>query len=163
MNSVDLIIIALLAFMPISEIRGAIPYAMYRADSLFHEIIGISVSIAFNMLVPFAAFFILDLLDKLIKSKHVPVFLKKAYLWLINLGVKRSLRMRKTSYIALALFVGVPLPVTGAWTGTLVSFVLGLDRRKSIIAIEIGVLIASVIVAIVTYTGIEVLKRIFLS
>lgn len=163
MNNVDFVITTLLAFMPISEVRGAIPFVIYRADNLIQEAVGIMISITCNMLIPFVAFFILDLLDTLIKSKHTPLFLKKVYSWLLNLGVKRSLKMSKISYVALALFVGIPLPATGAWTGTLVSYVLGLDRKKSIIAIEVGVLIASLIVTVVAYTGIEILARIFLS
>lgn len=52
----------------------------------------------------------------------------------------------ESGFIALALFVAVPLPGTGAWSGCLLSWILGLDRKKSIIAISSGVLIAGLII-----------------
>jgi uncharacterized membrane protein len=163
MNKADFAIAVLLAFMPISEVRGAIPFVLYKSNDTVAVTVGIVLSIVSNMIVPFAAYFVLDLLDKLVKSKYSPLLLKRIYSKILNLGVKRSLKMKKISYFALALFVGIPLPATGAWTGTLVAYVLGLDRRKSIIAIEVGVLMASLIVLIVAYTGIEILAKIFLS
>jgi uncharacterized membrane protein len=163
MNKADFAIAVLLAFMPISEVRGAIPFVLYKSNNNVAVTAGIVLSIVSNMIVPFAAYFVLDLLDKLVKSKYSPLLLKRIYSKILNLGVKRSLKMKKISYFALALFVGIPLPATGAWTGTLVAYVLGLDRRKSIIAIEVGVLMASSIVLIVAYTGIGILAKIFLS
>ena len=50
------------------------------------------------------------------------------------------------TYVALGLFVGVPIPLTGAWTGTLIAWFLDLDRKKSIIAITLGVLMAGFII-----------------
>lgn len=163
MSTIHLLVGVILGLLPISEVRGAIPYVLIVMDGFNARIIGITLSILANLLVPFIAYPILDLLDHLVKSRYTPGFIKEFYNWLLQLGRKRSLGLRKTSYIALSLFVGIPLPVTGAWTGTLVAYVLGFDRKKSILAIEIGVLIASVIVLLVAYLGIDVLAKLFLA
>ncbi len=163
MSTIHLLVGVILGLLPISEVRGAIPYVLIVMDGFSARIIGITLSILANLLVPFIAYPILDLLDHLVKSRFTPSFIKNFYNWLLQLGRKRSLGLRRTSYIALSLFVGIPLPGTGAWTGTLVAYVLGFDRKKSILAIEIGVLIASVIVLLVAYLGIDVLAKLFLA
>ena len=56
------------------------------------------------------------------------------------------------------LFVAIPLPITGAWTGTIGAWVLGLDRKKSILFILLGVLISGIIVSTVIYTGSGIAK-----
>ena len=57
--------------------------------------------------------------------------------------------------MALALFIGVPLPATGVYSGMLAAYVMGLDFKRSMIAAALGVLIAAVIVTVVTLTGAE--------
>lgn len=161
MNTWSLIIAGLLAFLPVSEVRGAIPYVFLVANTPFERALGLVVSVVCNMLVVPAAFALLDLLGKLVESKRTPGLIKRFYNWLLAFGRRRSLGVKKESYIALALFVGVPLPATGAWTGSLVAYVLGLERKKSIIAIEAGVVIASLLVFLAVYTGIEVLLKLF--
>ncbi|MEM4718087.1 MAG: small multi-drug export protein [Desulfurococcaceae archaeon] len=163
MESLSMILIILMALTPISEVRGAIPLVFAIFNDGFHVIWGIMLSVLSNMMVPFIAYFVLDMLDYLIRSKYSPSFIKRIYNALLNFGKRRARRLRKESYIGLTIFVGVPLPFTGAWTGTLVAYVLGLDRRKTIISIELGVLIATIIVIIVSYTGVEFLKKIFLA
>jgi len=59
-------------------------------------------------------------------------------------------RYESIGFLALVLFVGIPLPGTGAWTGCLVSWILGLNRKKSIFAISLGVLIAGVLILLGT-------------
>lgn len=161
-NIRELLVAALLAVMPVSEVRGAIPYVLLVSENELSKLLGVVVSVVCNMVVPLIAFPALNLLDKLATSRYTPNLAKKAYRWLLDLGRRRALGLKKESYIALALFVGVPLPVTGAWTGCLVAHVLGLDRKKSVVAIELGVLIASVIVLAVAYAGIEALSNLFL-
>ncbi|MEM0246912.1 MAG: small multi-drug export protein [Desulfurococcaceae archaeon] len=160
--STHLVVACLLALLPISEVRGAIPYVMVSAGGTPLAFLGVVISVLCNMLVPLIAYTLLDLLDALMKSRLAPRFVRRLYSWLLDLGRKRALSIRKESYIALTLFVGVPLPATGAWTGSLVAYVLGLERRKAVFAIELGVLIASIIVFVVAYFGIEVLSTLFL-
>ena len=158
-----LLVAVILALSPVSEVRGAIPYVMVMIHDSTARVVGLIVSIASNMLVPIMGYYVLDLLDRLVRSKFTPGAVKRIYDWLLKLGRKRALHLRKESYVALALFVGVPLPFTGAWTGTLVAYVLGLTRWKAIVAISVGVLIASIIVLIGSYLGVELIAKILFS
>jgi len=153
----------ILSISPISEVRGAIPYVLLTFSDRYSRVAGLIVSIIGNLIIPLIAYPLLDLLNYIIQSRRTPRFIKHFYNWIISLGKRKSLSLRRGSYIALALFVGVPLPMTGAWTGTLVAYILGLEREKSIMAIEAGVLIASIIVLVAAYTGIELLMRLFLA
>ena len=162
MDTIDYIIAGLLGFLPISEVRGGVPYAIIRSNTNTALIIGVSIAVVCNMVVPLVAIKTLDILTMLIESKHTPVFIKKIYNWILEWGRKRGRGIKTGDYVALAVFTGIPLPVTGAWTASLIAYVLGFDRKKAIIAIEIGVLLASTIVFISTYLGIEILQRIFL-
>lgn len=71
---------------------------------------------------------------------------------------KTEEKIEKYGYLGLALFVAVPLPVTGAYTGTLAAWLFGMNRRKSFLSIALGVIIASVIVMIVSSLGIKALS-----
>lgn len=152
-----------LALMPISEIRGAIPLVLALSNDNVATMTGIALSVLANMTVPFVAYSILDLLERFAFSRSSPSIARSLYMKILSYGRRKALGLRKSSYIALALFVGVPLPFTGAWTGTLIAYVLGFDRRKSIIAIDIGVLIATTIVLVVSILGIGFLREIFTS
>ncbi|MCY0868279.1 MAG: small multi-drug export protein [Desulfurococcus sp.] len=153
----------ILAFAPVSEIRGAIPYLFLKAGGNTQLLLqGIVLSVLSNMSVPLIVIPLLSLIDLVIAKPWVPSGIKRLYAWMRKWGEKKALGVKKGSYIALAVFVGVPLPATGAWTGSLVAYVLGLDKKKSIIAIDAGVLMASLIVLAATYLGIEALKKIFM-
>ena len=67
-------------------------------------------------------------------------------------------KVAKYGYIGIALFVAIPLPITGAYTGTLGAWVLGLERKKTILTVSLGVMEAGVIVTTVTILGIEALS-----
>ena len=63
----------------------------------------------------------------------------------------KSERIQKGEFIGLMLFVGIPLPGTGAWTGSLIAALLGIKNRKAVPAILLGILIATVIMCVVSY------------
>ncbi|ADV64678.1 COG2426 family protein [Desulfurococcus mucosus] len=163
MDSWTLLWAMILAFAPISEVRGAIPYLLIATSGdAVGAVYGLLLSVAANMAVPFAAFPILDVLDALAAKPWMPSVVKRLYGFLRGLGERKALGVRRGSYIALMVFVAVPLPATGAWTGSLVAYVLGLDRRKSILAIDAGVAAASLIVFAAAYLGIGLLKTLFM-
>ena len=62
-------------------------------------------------------------------------------------------KVGKYGLLGLMLFVAIPLPITGAWTGTIGAWVMGLDRKKSILFILLGVLVAGIVVSAVVATG----------
>ena len=74
---------------------------------------------------------------------------------MLSIRIRRKLhkKVEKYGYFGLTLFVAVPLPITGAWTGTLGAWFFGMDKLKSTLAILLGVLIAGIIVTIVTLVG----------
>ena len=66
--------------------------------------------------------------------------------------------VEKYGYLGLAIFVAIPLPVTGAYTGVLGAFILGMNRKKAVFAVSLGVIIAGITVTTVTFLGIEALS-----
>ena len=138
----------LLGIIPISELRGAIPYAYFNGMSLWLSFI---IGVLANATVPFFGFVFLNTLHKLLDkwAFYHNLFEKTVERARKKVGEKVS----KYGLLGLMLFVAIPLPITGAWTGTVGAWVLGLDRKKSILFILLGVLIAGIIVTTVIYTG----------
>ena len=139
------IIIFIISLMPILELRGG----MLAATLLKVPYIkGLVICVIGNILpIPFLLFFLEKILELFAKwsvtRKNVRCLEKKAQ-------SKRS-QIDKYGYLGLILFVGIPLPGTGAWTGSLVAIMLGLDKKKSFICILIGVILASIIMSILSY------------
>jgi len=159
-----LLLVFIVGLLPIAEVRGAIPlaFALFRDDSsqLF---LSVTLGVAGNLLIAPIVIPLLDRVEKwVMHSKRSPEALRRVYRWVLNIARRRAKNIRSGGYAALAVFVAVPLPVTGAWTGSLIAYLLGMDRRRAVAAIELGVLGASAIVFTAVYAGLEVLKRIFM-
>lgn len=144
------LIVFFVSMVPLIELRGAIPYAIGFGLPLFPSYI---VAIIGNMIpVPFIFFFAHRLLlwGKDLKIKPLAKFCN----FCINKGEKGKEKLlskyKQNVYIALMLFVGIPLPGTGAWTGTLAASLLDLDFKKSVIAVILGVILAGIIMGLVT-------------
>ncbi|MBU0927495.1 MAG: small multi-drug export protein, partial [Spirochaetes bacterium] len=67
-------------------------------------------------------------------------------------------KVERYGYLGIMLFVAVPLPITGAWTGVLGAWILGMDRKKTMLAVAAGVLVSGVIVSLVVGFGVEALS-----
>ncbi len=137
------LIVFLISMVPLIELRLAIPYAVGVGLPPVPSII---ISVIGNMLpVPFIFFFARKILEWGKDKKIIGGFCT----WCINKGVKGSDKLQKKGnaglYVALLLFVGIPLPGTGAWTGTLAASFLNMDFKKSVLAIIGGVLLAGAI------------------
>lgn len=150
---VKMLAVFALGFMPVAEVRGALPlaYKFFMVDVrnplLFSTacLLGVIGNLVIAPLILFA----LDKIERIIlKSKFVPSFFKKAYLSLLSHVRVKAKKYENIEAIGLTLFVAIPLPFTGAWTGSLIAYVLGLDKKKSLICIELGVLGASTIMLI---------------
>ena len=133
----------LIAMVPLIEIRGAIPYAVGFGLPLVPSIL---VAILGNMLpVPFIFLFARKVLEWGKDKKVIGPFFK----WCLEKGEKGGRKLEakagKGLYWALFLFVGIPLPGTGAWTGTLAASILTMDFKKSSLAVMSGVLLAGAI------------------
>ncbi len=147
------LIVFIISILPILELRGGLIAASLLNVS---PLTGYIVSIIGNTLpVPFILLFINKILDWMGKSKIK--WMNKLSKWLDKKARKHKDSIEKYGYLGLTLFVGVPLPGTGAWTGCLAASVLNMDKKKSFISIMIGIIMASIIMMLISY---GLLKRI---
>ena len=134
------------SMLPIIECRGAIPLGFALELPWWQTAL---ISMAGNLLpVPFILLFIRAVL-KWMRGCRVKFFNKIAA-WLDRKIEKHKGTIEKYSYWGVMLFVGVPLPGTGAWTGSLIAAVLGLDWKKSFLAACGGVMMATVIMSLIS-------------
>ena len=138
----------LISMVPIIELRGAIPVAVGMGLPLIPSYI---ICIIGNMLpVPFIYFFARKVriwgADKPVIGKFFTFCLEKGE----KGGKKLQAKAGRGLFVALLLFVGIPLPGTGAWTGTLAASLLDMDFKSSVIAVMCGVLLAGVIMALIS-------------
>lgn len=136
----------LISMVPLIELRGAIPYAIGFGLPVLPSYI---ICIVGNMIpMPFIFFFARKVLvwgaDKPVIGKFFSFCLKKGEAG----GEKLQAKAGRGLYIALLLFVGIPLPGTGAWTGTLAASILDMDFKKSVLAVMGGVILAGIIMGI---------------
>lgn len=142
------IIALILSILPISELRGGLPLAILyaRDNNLPIMLVFISVVLA-NIFAIFIAFFFLNVLHKgFMKINFYRRFFSNYIKRFQAKADKFEKKYKSLGFFALAIFVAIPLPGTGAWTGVLLSWLLNLNRKKSIIAIALGVLIAGIII-----------------
>lgn len=146
------LIVFLVSMVPLIELRGAIPYGVMFGLPLWQTFL---IAIVGNMLpVPIIFFFARRVLewgaDKPVIGKIFTFFLEKGH----KGGAKLQAKAGRGLYWALLLFVGIPLPGTGAWTGTLAASLLDMDFKKSVLACMGGVLLAGVIMGVLSLLGV---------
>lgn len=142
------LIIFLISMVPLIELRGAIPYAVGFDLPLLPSYI---ICILGNMLpVPVIFLFARKVLewgaDKPVIGKFFTFCLEKGH----KGGEKLQQKAGRGLFVALLLFVGIPVPGTGAWTGTLAASLLDMDFKSSVIAVLLGVVLAGVIMGLVS-------------
>ena len=139
------ILVFIISLMPILELRGGlIAAALLGLDPLPSYII----SMIGNILpVPFILLLINKILKWMRNSKHF----KKFANWLDEKVEKHKGQIEKYGYSGVVLFVGIPLPGTGAWTGSLIASVLEMDKKKTFIAVLAGIVMASIIMMILSF------------
>ena len=141
------IIVFLISMCPILELRGGlIAASLFNMNPMLSYIICIIGNI---IPIPFILWLMKKILDRCRKSK-TKTFNKFAN-WLDKKVEKNKGKIEKYGYLGLVLFVGIPLPGTGAWTGCLVASVLELDKKKSFFAALLGVFMASIIMMIISF------------
>ncbi len=150
------LIVFLVSMVPIIELRGAIPYGVGFGLPLW---LTYCVAIVGNMLpVPVIYFFARRVLvwgsGKPVIGKLFAFFLEKGE----RAGQKLQKKAGRGLYWALLLFVGIPLPGTGAWTGTLAASLLDMDFKKSVLACVGGVLLAGIIMGVLSQLGVEAFR-----
>jgi len=138
----------LIAASPLVELRGAIPLAILHYRLPWYA--AFVVAVLGNLLpVPFLLLF-LDPLTRLVSK--VKIF-ERILNWIFERTRRRGKLIEKYERIGLMLFVTVPLPGTGAWTGSIAAFLLGLKFKNALLSIALGVFIAGVIVTVLSLMG----------
>lgn len=148
---------AFLSLLPISELRGAIPYAVLEGgmpnlqaffycvflNALVGPLVFIFLSSVHKLLVKWT--FYKNLFDKIVdRTRH-----------------KMHEKIEKYGYLGITIFVAIPFPITGAYTGTLGAWLLGLDKGKTFLAVALGCLISGTIVSLFVYFGPEVFGSLY--
>lgn len=142
------LIIFFISMVPLIELRGAIPYAVGFGLPLLQSYI---ICILGNMIpVPIIFLFARKVLEW---GADKPV-IGKFFTWCLEKGHKGGVKLQEKAgrglFVALLLFVGIPLPGTGAWTGTLAASLLDMDFKSSVVAVLLGVILAGVIMGLLS-------------
>ena len=148
------LIVFFISMVPLVELRGAIPYSQLLHLPLLQSYI---IAIIGNMLpVPVIYLFASNVLEW---GCDKPV-IGKPFTWCLEKGEKGGKKLQAKAgrglFVALLLFVGIPLPGTGAWTGTLAASILDMDFKSTVAAVMLGVLLAGVIMMIVSFAGVSI-------
>ena len=141
-------IIFIISMVPILELRGGL---LAAGPALLNVPMwtAIPVCIIGNLIpIPFILLLITPIFNWMKGTKHLKPFMER----MEARAMKKSDQIEKYEFWGLLLFVGIPLPGTGAWTGALIASLVGVKFRKAFPAIICGVLLASVIMTILSYT-----------
>ncbi len=139
------LIVFIISLMPIVELRGGLIAASLLGLPPLRSYF---IAVIANMIpVPFILWFINSVLDWMRNSKRF----SKVAKWLDKKVEKHKHQIEKYGFWGMVLFVGTPLPGTGAWTGCLIAAVLEMDRKKALLAAIIGVFIASILMMLFSF------------
>lgn len=145
------IVVFLISMIPILELRGGLIVAKLLGISLLKAI---PICIIGNILpIPFILLFI----KKIFKWMRVIPAFDRLITKIENKAMSKSGRIQKGAFWGLALFVGIPLPGTGAWTGSLIAALLEIDLKKAVLAELLGIAIATIIMSIFSYGLLDIL------
>ncbi|WP_353093767.1 small multi-drug export protein [Tissierella praeacuta] len=139
------IMVIFFAMLPIVELRGAIPLGISLGLRPIHSTI---LSIIGNIIiVPF----LLKLLQPIMKYFEKTVIFSKTIGWVKRRSMEKASIIKKYSLIGLFIFVAIPIPTTGVWTGSVIASILKLDFKKALLSISLGIITSGIIVATISY------------
>ena len=148
------LIVFFISMVPLIELRGAIPYSQLLHLPLLPSYI---IAIIGNM-IPVPVIYLFA--RKVLEWGCDKPLIGKPFTWCLEKGEKGGKKLQakagKGLFIALLLFVGIPVPGTGAWTGTLAASILDMDFKSTVSAVMLGVLLAGVIMMIVSFAGVSI-------
>ena len=144
-----------LSMLPISELRGAMIYAAAVDIPLVQAL---AISIIGNLIPVLPILLLLGPISEW--CSRFPIG-ERLFNWVFTRARSKSEKVKRYEALGLTLFVCIPLPVTGAWTGAAIAFVLGIRTRNAFPAITAGVMLAGIVMSIVAYGSAALLKIIF--
>lgn len=153
MDAVDFLQVFFAAMTPVGELRLSIPLGIYTLDMPWYQVLPVSIV---GNIIP-VLFIIPGLHVGAALLHRYPTFLTRILDWRTeSLLQTYNARFAKYGPAFLVVLVAIPLPITGAWTGSLASWAFGIPARRAVPLIVLGVVIAGVIVTVLTETGIIV-------
>jgi len=141
------LIVFLLGVLPISEVRGAIPTGLALGMPLKKVLL---ISIAGNMVPVIPMLFLFEPISKRLRDLRP---FKKFFDWFFERTRRKADVIQKYEALGLAIFVGIPLPMTGAWTGCVAATIFKMKFRYAFLSIVAGILTAALIVTAVCLSG----------
>ena len=139
------LIVFIISMVPILELRGGIVAASLLGVSITKAI---PICIIGNIIpIPFIMMFIKPIFEKMKKMKLFKGLVEK----IEKKSLEKSDKIQKYEFLGLLLFVGIPLPGTGAWTGSLIAVLLDIKPKRAVLPIFLGLLLATTIMCIVSY------------
>ena len=152
----------LISMMPVGELRFSIPFGIFSglhwAEAFIYSFIG-------NSLITIIIIYLIDyykmdrITNIIIKIPFVGIIFKK---WQ-NRAIKKSQKFNNLTYTGLALFVSIPLPITGAWTAVMISSLLHLKPFKSFIFISLGFIVSGTIITVICSNFSNLMEYIFIN
>ncbi|MDD5005652.1 MAG: small multi-drug export protein [Candidatus Omnitrophica bacterium] len=147
------VLIILTAVLPIAEVRGSIPLGLYLKEPLLKVFL---LSILGNTLFIIPALYLIQPVTERLRKFRL---WSRFFDWLFERTKKKAGLIEKYEAIGLVLFVGIPLPMTGAWTGCIAASLFKIRFRYAFLSIVLGVIIAAVIVTALCLSGILIYKN----
>jgi uncharacterized membrane protein len=149
MTAGDWILTLLLSAAPVAELRGGLPYALAQGAA---PALAFAAAVGANLAVIPFLLLILARLDRFLRRWR---WTSRAATWVLTRTRRRGRIVERLGPLGLVILVAIPLPGTGAWTGCLVAFLLGIPMKKALPRIAVGVVIAGVLVLL---AGLGVLR-----
>ncbi len=146
----EILRVILVSATPISELRGGIPLALFRYDFPWYG--AFLLGVVGNLLPIPVALALYDLVVKLMSK--IP-WIKKLVEWFLRYTRRRGGLVEKYGWVGLAMFVAIPLPFTGAWTGSVLAYLMGIEYKRALLAIVLGVVTAGIVVTLFCLLGWE--------
>ena len=154
MNFIDILLdneylkIFIMSMLPITELRASIPWGIKFYSLSDFEIV--LLSLLGNILIGVLVLYALGPLMELLSKNKI---FKKILLYIFNRTKRKGKMIYLLKFYGVILFVGIPLPLTGVWTGSLAAYLFGLSKKKSILAITSGLILsASIVTSISVFT-----------
>jgi len=142
----------ILAAMPVSELRGALPFGLIKMG--FSPLKAYLLSVGGNLIPVIPLLFLLQPVSD--RLRHIKIF-ERFFNWLFERTKRKARLVEKFEALGLILFVAIPLPITGAWTGCVAATLFKIRFRYAFLSIVLGVLIAGLIVLGVSLAGKELI------
>ena len=140
----EYLITFILSLLPISELRGAIPYGLSQHLSLPGVL---AIAIIGNFIPVIPVYLGIQKVAQYLSGRYL--WAKRFFDWLFARTRRKAKGIEYSEFFGLAIFVGIPLPMTGAWTGAIAASLLGIPWKRAVLSIFLGILIAATVVTTV--------------